>query len=310
MPLSCTPGQNCWLVNYPDSDPAPEVARDYQCGPLTYEGHDGSDFGIRDLVAMELGVNVLAAADGKVLRLRDGVEDMMPGAEELEALYKDKKACGNGIVIKHAQGYQTSYCHLKQSSISVKEGQNVKAGDKIAQAGHSGAAEFPHLHFMVSKDGQTLDPFTGLPLNSQNRGPCKGDHIPLWQAAIPYEPVSIYAGGFRATIPDLEALRIDASAPATLLQKDTRTLIFWTTLYGVAAGDQIDMEIQGPGGDMIARKDIVQEKNRARQLYFIGKDYKADLPAQGPYTGVVTLSRKDADGKTTIRTFDTTVTVQ
>ncbi len=317
-PVDCTLGQSCWLVNYPDTDAANDVARDYQCGPLTYEGHDGTDFGIRDLVAMEMGVDVKAAAAGKVHRLRDGAEDTMPDAQALAALHKEKKACGNGIVINHEQGYQTFYCHLKKDSIKVKEGQSVKAGTPLAQIGHSGAAEFPHLHFMVMKDGKTLDPFTGTApgaackrtYTAQNANATENTPGSLWATPLPYEPVAIYAGGFRAAVPDLEALRIDATAPVRLRQSDTRILSFWAILFGVAAGDLIELEIQGPDGGIIAQKEIIQDKNRARQFYYIGKDYKSTVAASGVYTGVVTLSRQDPDGKTTIRTFDTTVTVQ
>ncbi len=311
MPVACELGKTCWLVNYPDTDSAHDVARDYQCGPLTYEGHDGSDFAIRDLVAMETGVNVLAAADGKVLRLRDGSEDRMPSKEEIDSLLKEKKACGNGMVIEHAGGWQTLYCHMKQGSFKVKEGQQITAGTPLGLVGHSGAAEFPHLHFTLMKQGKIYDPF-----NAQMMGhtECKTQTKSFWAIPPTYEPVSLYAAGFKSSIPDLDGLRIDASAPSALRQQESRILTFWTIIYGAAAGDQIELEILNPVGETIAQRTLTQETTRARQFYYIGKDFAQDgspgLAPAGTYTGVITLSRREADGKTLIRTRDTTINVQ
>lgn len=307
MPVACALGQTCWLVNYPDADTAPDVARDYQCGPLTYEGHDGSDFAVRDLVAMETGVDVLAAAEGKVLRLRDGSEDRMPSKEEIHTLLHEKKACGNGIVIEHANGWQTLYCHMKQGSMQVKEGQHVKAGTKLGLVGHSGAAEFPHLHFTVMKQGKIYDPFSTQIMGNTA---CKTQTASFWDTPIPYEPVSLYAAGFKAAVPDLDGLRIDATGPATLRQREARILTFWAIIYGAAAGDRIELEILNPAGQSIAQREIVQSATRARQFYYIGKDFGTDLAPAGTYTGVITLSRREADGKTLIRTRDTLIDVQ
>ncbi len=311
MPVDCELGKSCWLVNYPDTDAAPDVARDYQCGPLTYEGHDGSDFAIRDLVAMETGVAVLAAADGKVLRLRDGSEDRMPSKEEITNLLKEKKACGNGMVIEHAGGWQTLYCHMKQGSFKVKEGQQIKAGTPLGLVGHSGAAEFPHLHFTLMKQGKIYDPFSAQIMHN---AACKTQTASFWSEPPTYEPVSLYAAGFKSAIPDLEGLRIDASTPATLRQQESRILTFWTVIYGVAAGDQIELEILNPAGEAIAQRTITQGTTRARQFYYIGKDFAQDssmaLAPAGTYTGVITLSRREADGKTLIRTRDATISVQ
>lgn len=306
MPVDCELGNTCWLVNYPDTDAAPDVARDYNCGPLTYEGHDGSDFGIRDLVAMEIGVPVRAAADGRILRMRDGAEDRMPDDNDIQTMLRDKKACGNGIVMEHAGGWQTLYCHMKQGSFKVKEGQQVKAGTPLGLVGHSGAAEFPHLHFTLMKAGRIHDPFSGHAIGTA----CKSETRSFWAQPLPYEPVSIYTAGFKTAVPDLEGLRIDSTAPAQLRRKEAGILTFWVTIYGVAADDKIEMEILGPDGQSIAQRDITQENTRARQFYFIGKDFKGGLAPAGTYTGVITLSRREADGRTLIRTHDATATVQ
>lgn len=311
IPVACALGDDCWLAGYPDTDKATDIARDYQCGPITRENHDGSDFALPDLVTMQTGVPVRAAADGKILRLRDGDEDRMPTKEEINSLLKDKKACGNGMVIEHDGGWQTLYCHMKKNSFKVKEGQRVKAGDTLGLVGHSGAAEFPHLHFTVMKQGKIYDPFS---THIMGDTPCKTQTPSFWVAPPPYEPVILYAAGFRSAVPDLESLRIDTSTPATLRRGETRILTFWAALYGVAAGDHIELEIKDPTGTMIAQHTLTQGGAQARQFYYIGKDFSQGLngapPPAGIYTGIITLTRQSPDGKTLIRTRDATVTVQ
>src|SRR5262249_31080846 len=55
------------------------------------------------------------------------------------------------------------------------------------------------------------------------------------------------------------------------LPNEIGALTFWVTIYGAQAGDSIAMTIMGPGGDIYASRDIVQDKTRARQFYFAGK---------------------------------------
>src|SRR5262249_35663984 len=43
LPIDCEVGRSCVIQNYVDHDPSPN-ARDYQCGTLTYDGHNGTDF--------------------------------------------------------------------------------------------------------------------------------------------------------------------------------------------------------------------------------------------------------------------------
>ncbi|MCA6241401.1 MAG: M23 family peptidase, partial [Phenylobacterium sp.] len=71
LPLACTPGKDCFLQNHVDRDPGPGV-RDFRCGAQTYEGHTGTDIRLTDHAARLRGVDVLAAAPGRVVRLRDG----------------------------------------------------------------------------------------------------------------------------------------------------------------------------------------------------------------------------------------------
>ena len=55
MPIACELGRTCYIQNYVDIDPSPS-AKDYKCGTLTYDKHDGTDFRVPSLEAQNAGV--------------------------------------------------------------------------------------------------------------------------------------------------------------------------------------------------------------------------------------------------------------
>lgn len=287
FPAACRLGDSCWAVNYFDTDATPG-ASDFRCGAQTYNGHDGTDFAVRDAKVMEQGVNVLAAAKGTVLRARDGVVDREPTREELAKVLADNKGCGNGVVIDHGKGWQSIYCHMKRDSIAVKPGQKVQSGDVIGQIGQSGAAEFPHLHFGVLHAGKKVDPFTGFESGTACGAP---NTQPVWQPSIAYAPFALYAAGFAPGAVEYGQIQKDAGTPATMRRADLKALSFWMVYFGPARGDRIHIEVTGPDGSVFAQQDVVQEKTRARQLYFVGKKVDGKELAAGVYTGKATLVR-------------------
>ena len=50
LPIACEPGRTCYIQNYTDVDPSAS-ARDYKCGTLTYDGHNGTDFRLPSLAS-------------------------------------------------------------------------------------------------------------------------------------------------------------------------------------------------------------------------------------------------------------------
>lgn len=78
FPMDCTLGDTCFIQQYADRDPGPS-AQDFSCGPLVYDGHEGTDFALPDMAAMDAGVTVRAAAAGIVKGARDGMPDILIG---------------------------------------------------------------------------------------------------------------------------------------------------------------------------------------------------------------------------------------
>jgi hypothetical protein len=65
----------------------------------------------------------------------------------------------NLVYIDHGNGYVSRYLHLKQSSVVVREGDRVNAGQKIAEQGNSGWSTDSHLHVAVHNAQGNSVPF-------------------------------------------------------------------------------------------------------------------------------------------------------
>ena len=63
---------------------------------------------------------------------------------------------GKSVVIDHGHRVATVYTHL--SSVRVREGDRVGAGERIGRLGSTGAVTGPHLHFELRLGGAAVDP--------------------------------------------------------------------------------------------------------------------------------------------------------
>ncbi|BFV59305.1 M23 family metallopeptidase [Kitasatospora sp. CMC57] len=78
-------------------------------------------------------------------------------------------AYGNEVIVKHADGKYSEYAHL--SSISVRVGQSVSAGQQLGLSGATGNVTGPHLHFEVRTGpnyGSDIDPVAYLRAHGVN----------------------------------------------------------------------------------------------------------------------------------------------
>ncbi|MEI8113677.1 MAG: M23 family metallopeptidase [Bacteroidia bacterium] len=93
--------------------------------------HTGTD------IRLNSGDTVRCAFDGKV------------------RLAKRFSGYGNLVLVRHNNGLETIYAHLK--AIKVKVNDSIKAGDLIGLGGRTGRATCNHLHFETRLFGQAFD---------------------------------------------------------------------------------------------------------------------------------------------------------
>ncbi|MCU1729910.1 peptidoglycan DD-metalloendopeptidase family protein [Pseudomonas sp. 7P_10.2_Bac1] len=94
-------------------------------------------------IAGDLGQPVLAASDGAVVYAGSGL-----------------RGYGELVIIKHSDTYVSAYGHNRR--LLVREGQQVKVGQKIAEMGSTGTDRVK-LHFEIRRQGKPVDPLQFLP---------------------------------------------------------------------------------------------------------------------------------------------------
>ncbi|GGC04366.1 peptidase [Oxalicibacterium flavum] len=104
-------------------------------------GFDDNKKGID--IAGKSGQPVLAAGSGKVMYAGSGI-----------------RGYGNLVIVKHTSTLLSAYAHNK--TITVKEGQTVTKGQKIAEMGDSDT-DSVKLHFEIRQQGKPVDPSKFLP---------------------------------------------------------------------------------------------------------------------------------------------------
>jgi hypothetical protein len=287
LPIDCDVGRNCVIQQYVDHDLSSK-ARDYQCGTLTSDGHNGTDFRLPNHAARRAGVNVLAAADGQVLRTRDGMPDIAASPGGVSAV--GDRECGNGVVILHDEGWETQYCHLAQGSVRVRPGDRVPAGRPIAQVGLSGKTEFPHLHFTVRHQGHVVDPFAF----GMAEGACGGG-TPLWTVSVrnllTYQARIVLNTGFAdgpVTMEQIEAGEVERTPPGPR----AAALVAFVRAIGLKAGDVQRLSLVGPDKQIIAdHTEKPLDRDKAQVLLFTGKRRPPAGWLAGDYKATYRVSR-------------------
>lgn len=119
--------------------------------PLAGQSHVSSNFGSRkdpflNRTAFHSGMD-FAASSGTLVRSAGAGVVVHAGPQS---------GYGNLVEIRHQSGLITRYGHL--SAYRVKEGQQVKAGEVIANVGSTGRSTGPHLHFEVRRNDEAVNP--------------------------------------------------------------------------------------------------------------------------------------------------------
>jgi murein DD-endopeptidase MepM/ murein hydrolase activator NlpD len=298
LPIKCRPGVTCFFQNYVDND-ASDKARDYRCGGRSYDRHDGTDIRIRNQRIQKQGVEVLAAASGRVLGGRNDMADVSIRTVGKAAIAG--KECGNGAIIEHDGGWQTQYCHLAKGSVRIKPGDQVKAGQPIGLVGLSGDTEFFHLHFTVRYRGKTVDPFAfGAAENS-----CGGGRS-IWAASLGeqmhYRAGEIIDFGFAGVAPTMDLVE-SGEIEQHPVTPGSDALVAYVRAIGLQAGDQQTLSLQDPAGVSLAVNSApALDRDKAQYLLLTGKKRTEEQWPAGRYTATYRVIRDGAEVLS--KTFD------
>ncbi len=277
FPVDCVFGLDCWILHYMDVERKINMARDFECHERTYDTYNGTAIALMDKFSIEEGFPVLAAADGTVLGTITGGNG-----------YNENNPCGNGVVIEHKRNWRTRYCHLKQDSISVSIGQDVKKGETLGLVGMTGKTDWPMLHFDVMHNDNFIDPFTGR----TNYMGCGLKPRPLWEnpEKYPYQPFAVFKAGFVAGVPDIG--KIEGGFPRLIgMPVNTPALALYGQIYGSESGDRIDLTVLDPQGrEFLNLNGTIEEKLDRRFVYAI-KTRDNEIWEPGLYVGTITISR-------------------
>lgn len=111
-------------------------------------GHRRDPFTKR--TAFHSGVDIAAPTGTPVLASADGVvSDVAYG-----------KRFGKYVSVRHRDGTESMYGHL--SAQNVREGQQVRQGQKLGAVGSTGRSTGAHLHYTLKRNGKAVDPMLSL----------------------------------------------------------------------------------------------------------------------------------------------------
>ena len=299
FPLRCELGENCWIARYVDRAPG-KARADYTCGDRSQHNHKGTDITLSNLGDMAKGVAVIAAADGVVDVTRDGIKDEF--ANKSNHAEKTKVGLGNVVGIKHAGGMISYYGHMKEGSILVKKGQQVKAGEKIGEVGLSGLTAYPHMHFALRQGNIWYDPFDKNPMQASCS---KGTTESAWANKPDYKGLTLLPASFST-----EALTSESQwqPPQGQISKDSKLLFLNGRTFGTLKGDKWLMKIRRPDGSVAKEYTTSIEKTQQHHRRYTGLRRPSGGFMPGIWTGEILIIRQAKDG--TIEKFEDTVQVE
>ncbi len=233
--------EDLMVVNYVDLDTLEGPYQDWDCRGYTYDGYVGHDALLGNFDHQLIGVPVIAVLDGTVVDLRDGEPDQNTEHEDRP---------GNFIGIHHGGERYCWYDCLKQGSISVEVGQEVRAGEQIAQVGASGGADWPLMAFSVWVPTGNEDEWTH---DEPYAGQCNLG-LSGWKNQVGI-PEGTTCRDFGVTTTDLNEFFADGilqwrppmSGSITL---DHDRLWMWTTAIDVGIFSTYQMRFYDPSGNL------------------------------------------------------------
>lgn len=145
----------------PGAEPAPQRSGGWSSPPPAPAGGPDFQWPLRGEVINTFGPSSEGRLDGIRIaaRLGEPVRAAAPG----EVVYVGNELQGYGelVLIRHSDNWVTAYG--LNSTLRVSVGQQVQAGDHIADAGASGPLTRPALHFEIRRGINPVDPMQRLP---------------------------------------------------------------------------------------------------------------------------------------------------
>lgn len=283
FPVACQIMGNCWITNHVDLDDRIGRVSDYMCSDKATDNNKSTHISLAGRAYITKTLPVLAAADGKVVEAINGYPD---SSRPLQG----ESFCGNRVLIKHSDGWETSYCHMKMDSITVNQGDTVKAGQTIGLIGMSGQADWPRLSFALIRNGMVFDPFSG---RTSIEG-CSKDVQPLWAGDLnpPYEPASVSNAGFIVGDITNTAILNGTAQNVTAMKKEVPRMSLWALMMNLRKDDIIKLAITTPDGRTLS--EITETVNQDSLYYpiYLSKRRGGFLWDAGEYKGVVTITRR------------------
>ena len=231
-PVAGTLGRDFFIPYFVDLDRSPISERDFLCRDYTFDGHTGHDPYIRSFREQDIGVPVFAPLDGTVLSVHDGEPDRNTD--------DNPNAVSNSIVISHVAGYRTEFMHLKRGSITVAQGDTVRAGQQIALIGSSGQSAAPHLHWEVRVNNEPYEPFAG---------PCRpGGALFERQPEVSQAAQAIGVAFSHSPFSNFDAAPFDNAPRQSVYVQHSQTVYFRAEVANVRAGDTYTLSLTKPSG--------------------------------------------------------------
>lgn len=302
-PVDCIMGEECYVQNYIDQQPGLD-SQDFQCGTLSYNEQNSIDIRTRDYSKLNEGIKVIAAADGMVIGVRNGLSDYpLKNREKLDDKTQQliaSKPCGNGVIIDHGEGWQTQYCHLRRNSIPVKNGQKVKAGAVLGVIGKSGHTTFPHTSVHFKKDGLTVDPYTGTNIETGCVEPknAKGLWTDKASNEMAYRETALLGFGLSVEVPNETGARY-GNYRIRKMDYDDGPIHTWVDILGVKRDDILAVRIYGHEGSLLVNNEKVFEKNHSVVFQYFGSKMPTAGWPPGNYRIEYLLIRTGKNGLTT-----------
>ncbi|APR81759.1 secreted peptidase [Minicystis rosea] len=173
---------------------------------------------------------VLAAAEGTVVAIENGVPDNEIGGLELDRNW------GNHVLIQHGIGLYSLVAHLARGSVKVVKGQVVRRGEILGACGSSGRSPRPHLHFQLQSTAELGAPT--LPCRFTDVVVDRGDGERLLTASTPREgdvvrnlaPGEDVASYFDVEVGRRLAFRIGKAVERVAVEADLYGRLVWRSL--------------------------------------------------------------------------------